>query len=111
MGILGMETFARLRSWHLGEVAVDDDPARPLLAWSSLVALAREQTLVAVLIPDVEGLRPPPPMMEQLQTRCVREIGAPLLLATTTVPGRHAHPAPWPPSSPPSGLGVERWAW
>ena len=92
LGMAGLEAYARVRGWRLGEVTVDDDPARPLLAWSALLAIARGQTLAAVLVPDVVGLRPPPLVWEQLRRRCAREVGVPLLLARIepgqVVPGR-----------------------
>jgi hypothetical protein len=106
IAILELETFARLRGWELGEVTVDDDPARPLLAWSTLMAVAREHTVAGVLIPDVTGLRPPPLALEQLRIRCAREVGAPLLLATPApMSGRSAPllPSSFSPSRPWSG--------
>lgn len=98
-GIADLEAFAWAQGWILGEVGVDDDPARPLLAWSSLMVVARGQSLAAVLVPDVDGLRPPPLVLEHLRTRCAREIGAPLLLAPPAAAPEPHHPSPSPPST------------
>lgn len=85
---------------------MDDDPTRPLLAWSTLLAIARGQTLAAVLVPDAVGLRPPPLVWEQLRYRCARDVGAPLLLATIephhTEPGEPTDPQITSSSSPSS---------
>lgn len=80
-----MEDFARVSGWALGEVFVDDDQARPLLAWSALVGAVRGQEVAGVLVPEVAGLRPSSLVLEKLRTRCAREVGASLLLVPPMV--------------------------
>lgn len=79
-GIKGLEAFALSREWTLGEVFVDDDPVRPLLAWANLTVASRGLNVAAVLVPDAPGLRPSSLVLKRLRGRCAREIGTPLLL-------------------------------
>lgn len=119
-GIAGLEAFADSRGWELGEVFVDDDPARPLLAWANLAAAAWGLRLAAVLVPDVPGLRPSSLVLERLRIRCARETGASLLLAPPVLtpepsPGPMAGRADGlPPQSADTASSVSsraRWAW
>lgn len=80
-GNTGVEVFARSRGWEPGEMFVDDDPTRPMLAWWNLATMAWGLCVAAVLVPDAPGLRPPPSVLRQLRIRCAREVGAPLLPA------------------------------
>ena len=81
-GMAGLDVFAASRGWRLGEVFVDDDPGRPLLAWAGLTATAcGPERVAAVVVPDVPGLRPEALVLERLRVRCAREVGVPLLLA------------------------------
>ena len=81
-GMEALDAFAASRGWRLGEVFVEDDPGRPLLAWAGLTATAcGPERVAAVVVPDVPGLRPEALVLERLRVRCAREIGVPLLLA------------------------------
>lgn len=83
-GMAGMEVFAGLQGWRLGDVFVDDQPGRPTVAWSSVMVAARTTQVAAVLVPDVAGLRPETLTMERLRAQCAREVGVPLLMAPPT---------------------------
>lgn len=102
-GIAGLEAFADSWGWMLGEIFVDDDPARPLLAWANLTAAAGGLSLAAVLVPDAPGLRPPSLALEHLRARCAREILVPLLLAPPALTPERSRVRE-------SSVGV-RWAW
>lgn len=81
-GMAGLEAFARKQGWTLGEVFVDDQFGRPMVAWASLTVAARNLHVAAVLVPDVPGLRPETETaLEYLRSRCARQIGALLMLA------------------------------
>jgi hypothetical protein len=104
-GISVMETFARGCGYGLGEVFVDDVPGLRL-GWGSLVDAVRVGRPVAVLVPDVGGLRVPGAEVEVLRARLRRVTNAPLVLARPAVewPVPDAGPLPVPPMPDPSSV-------
>lgn len=82
-GIAVMEDFARRHGYRLGEVFVDDHPLRRL-GWGSLLDAVRVVRPVAVLVPDVAGLRLPVVELERLRARLRHATNAPLALARPT---------------------------
>jgi hypothetical protein len=79
-GITVREAFASWCAYGPGEVFVDDEPLRRL-GWGSLVDSARLVRPVAVLVPDVAGLRLPAGQVEGLRGRLRRVTNAPSVLA------------------------------
>jgi hypothetical protein len=83
-GIAVMEAFGRRCCYGLGDVFVDDEPLARL-GWASLVAAVRVARPVAVLVPDVDGLRLSGTELEVLRVRLRRSTSAPLVVARADV--------------------------
>ncbi len=79
-GIRVMEEFAQVFHYRLGEVFVDDEPAHQM-AWAHLIDVVRTRRPIAVLVPDVPGLRLPGWRVEMLRARLRRATSAPLVAA------------------------------
>jgi hypothetical protein len=73
------------RGWRVGELFVEDDPTRPLLAFTSLVAAARLCRPVAVLLSGPDDLGSSPASVSALRAKMEREIGVPVLVAGSAV--------------------------
>jgi hypothetical protein len=91
-GIGVMEEFARRCYYELGEVFIEDDPSRRL-GWGSLVDAVRVVRPVAVLVPDLDGLRLPPTELNALRARLRLVTSAPLVAARPVVEAPQVGPA------------------
>lgn len=104
-----LDQFAVAGGYALGQVFVEDRPPYRQ-AWDALLEQVRHARPVAVLVPEVDGVRLPPLDLATLQARLAHVTTAPLVLARPAPGTSESEPEPQGEPAPVIPWSGVRWA-